>query len=72
MLQVLRHTDLSHKLVLVPIHSSQSTDMRENVLKRISELECIDVTKTVLDVSIDDKLGKTQDFTTQVESVSES
>jgi hypothetical protein len=33
--------------------------MSEDVLQRISELECIDISKTELNVGVDDKLGKT-------------
>ena len=44
-------------LVLVPVHSGQGTDMSEDVLNGISELESIDVSKTVLNMSVDDELG---------------
>lgn len=35
MLQVFAHSDLSHQLVLVSIHTSQLTHMSENVLQSI-------------------------------------
>lgn len=72
MLQVLRHTDLPHELVLVTVHSREGTDVGEGVLQSVGELEGVDVAKTVLDVGIDDELGEAEDFTTQVECVSES
>ena len=38
-LDVLAHSDLSHELVLVSVHSSQLTNVREDVLKTISKLK---------------------------------
>lgn len=38
MFDVLTHSDLSHKLVLVSVHSSQLTNMGKDVLKAISKL----------------------------------
>ena len=38
MFDILTHSDLSHKLVLVSVHSSQLTDMSKDVLKTISKL----------------------------------
>lgn len=38
MFDVLTHSDLSHKLVLVSVHSSQLTNMGKDVLKAIGKL----------------------------------
>ena len=38
MFDVFTHSDLSHKLVLVSVHSSQLTNMSKGVLKTISQL----------------------------------
>ena len=38
-LDVFAHSNLSHQLVLVSIHSSQLTNMSEDVLQPISKLE---------------------------------
>ena len=38
MFDVFAHSDLSHKLVLVSVHSSQLTNMSKGVLKTISKL----------------------------------
>ena len=46
--------------------------MGEDILDGISELESIDITETVLNVGVNDKLGQTEDFSTQVEGVSET
>jgi len=54
-------------LVLVPVHTSQRANVRENVLRCVCEPESIDIAKAEL--SINDELRKTQDFSTQVESV---
>ena len=62
--EVLRHAHLPHELVLVPVHTGQSTDMREDILQRVGELEGVDVAQTVLHVSVDDELGETKNFTT--------
>ena len=59
-------------LVLVPVHTSECTDMTEDVLQCIGQLERVDVAKTELHVRIDDQLRETEDFSAQVESISES
>ena len=46
--------------------------MRKDVLQCIRELESVDVSETVLDVGIDDELRETENFATQVESISEA
>ena len=46
--------------------------MGKDVLNGISELECVDISKAVLDVSINDKLGQTKNFSAQVEGISEA
>ena len=38
MFDVLTHSDLSHQLVLVSVHSSQLTNMSKDVLQAISKL----------------------------------
>lgn len=55
-LQVFRHSDLSHELVLVTVHARKGANMRKDVLNGISQLEGINITKPVLDMGIDDKL----------------
>ena len=46
--------------------------MSKDVLQCIGELERVDVSKSELDVRIDDKLRKTQDLTAEMEGISES
>ena len=46
--------------------------MRKNVLQRICELESVDISKTKLNMSIDNELGKPKNLATQVERVSET
>lgn len=41
--------------VFVPVHSSECTNMGEDVLQSISQLESIDVSEPELDVCVDDK-----------------
>jgi len=47
------------------------SNMGENVLEPISQLESFDVTKSVLHVRIDNKFEETQDFTAKMEGISE-
>jgi hypothetical protein len=72
MFQILCHPDLLHELVLVSVHSRKLTDMGEEVLQSVRKLESVDVTKSELDVGIDNELGQSQDFSTEMEGVSES
>ena len=46
--------------------------MGEDVLNRICELEGIDSSKSELHMGIDDELGETEDFTAQMEGISET
>ena len=64
MLQVLRHAHLPHELVLVPVHTRQGSDVREDVLNGVGELEGVNIAETELNVSVDDELGETKNFTT--------
>lgn len=72
MFQIFTHSDLFHQLVLVTVHSGELTDMSKHVLQTISELESIHIPQSELYMSVDDKFGKTKDFSTQMESVTES
>jgi len=60
----------SANLVLLPVHSSQRANVHKNVLRCVCELESIDIAKAEL--SINDELRKTQDFSTQVGKCRES
>ena len=53
------------------VHPGQS-NMCENVLQGVSQLEGIDITETQLDVCVNDELGEANNFTAEVEGVSES
>lgn len=72
MLDVFAHSDLSHEFVLVPVHSSQLTNMGENILKTISKLKAVHIAKSVLDIRIYHQLGQTENLTTQMESIPKS
>jgi hypothetical protein len=70
--QVFRHSNLSHKLVLVTVHARKGANVRKNILNSIRELEGINVAKTVLDMGINDKLRQAKNFSTEVESIPET
>jgi len=72
MLQILAHSNLPHQLVLVSVHTGELTDVSESELKTIGELESVDVSESILNVRVDDEFRESKDFSTQVESVSES
>lgn len=59
-------------LVLVPVHTREGTNVSEDVLKSVGELEGVDIAQAELDVGVDDKLRQAQDLATQVEGVSET
>jgi hypothetical protein len=59
-------------LVLVPVHTRQGPDMSEDILDRIGKLERIDIAESILHVGIDHQLGESEDFTAQMERVSET
>lgn len=46
--------------------------MGEDILNSISELEGVDIPQTVLNVSINDELGQTKNFSAQVEGISKT
>lgn len=72
MLHILAHTDLPHYTILVPINTGELSQVRIHVLETIVELECIDVTQAVLHVAVDDELDNTEDFTAEVEGITET
>ena len=72
MLQIFAHPNLSHQLVLVTVHSGQMTNMRENVMQSISQLEGIHISQSILNMRINNQFNKSQYFTTQVESITKS
>eukprot|EP00398_MALV-I-01_sp_L67-1_P000203 gene202-gene343 len=72
MLKILAHTHLTHQTILVTVHTGELTNMREDILKTISKLESINVTKTVLNHGIDDQLTETENLTAKMESVTET
>ena len=61
-----------HQLILVAIHTSQLPNVVEGIKYTICKLECIDVAQPVLNLRIDDKFRQAQDFTHQMECISES
>ena len=61
-----------HKLILVAVHTGKLAHVVEGIKNTICELEGIDVTQTVLNLGIDDKLSQAENFTHQVESISEA
>lgn len=67
-LQIFAHSDLSHQLVLVAIHSRQLPNVSEDVLQSVGELEGVHVVQPILDVGINDELSQPKNLATQVES----
>ena len=55
-----------------PVHSRELTNVGKHVLQTIRKLECINVTKSELDMSVDHKLGQSENLSTKMEGVSES
>jgi hypothetical protein len=68
-LQVLRHSNLPHKLVLVTVHARKGANVRKYILKGIGELKGVNIAKTILDMGVDDKLCQAKNFSTQMESI---
>ena len=54
------------------VHPCQCSNMRKNVLQRMCIEERINLSKTKVDMSIDDKFGKPKNLETQVKFVSET
>jgi hypothetical protein len=46
-LQVLRHSDLSHEAVLVAVHAGQLAHVREDVMNAIRKLEGVHIAETI-------------------------
>ena len=70
--QIFAHADLPHQFVLVTVHSGELADVGEDVLEPIGQLESIDIVQSILNVGVDNELCKSQNFTTQMESVTET
>ena len=72
MFEVFAHPYLPHQFVLVTVHPRQLADVGKRVLHTVSKLECIHVTKAILDVGVDNQLCESEDLPTQVEGVAEA
>ena len=72
MFQILTHSDLSHQLVLVSVHSRELTNVSKCVLQSISQLESIHVSQSVLNMGVYNQLCETENLTTQVKGISKS
>lgn len=53
MFQIFAHSYLSHEFVFVPIHAGQLSNMSEDVLQPVGELEGVNIVQSVLNVRID-------------------
>jgi pyrimidine operon attenuation protein/uracil phosphoribosyltransferase len=69
---MIRYSRNKTNLVLISVHTRQGTDVAEDILECISQLEGIDIAKTELNMCVNDKLSKTKNFAAQVESVSKT
>lgn len=56
----------------ITILTGKLTDVGKHVLQTICELESIHIAQTELDVRVDDQFSQSQDFSNQMEGVSES
>jgi hypothetical protein len=65
-------TNLSHKPVLVPVHSRQISHMGEYVLKSVSELKGVYIPQPELHMGVHDQFCQSQDFPTEVKRISET
>ena len=72
MLQIFAHANLAHYPILVSVHSSQLSNVSENVLQTVCELISLDGSQPILDVRINDKLGQPQYLAHQVESITKA
>ena len=57
MLEVLSHSNLPHQPILVPIQSSQVTNMCKDILQTICQLKCFNITKSILYMRIHNQLN---------------
>lgn len=62
--QVFCHLDLLHELVLVMAHACKGTNMHEDVLRGVRQLEGINIARPVLDIGINIKLHHAQNLST--------
>lgn len=69
MLDVLSHADLPHEAVLVAVHACQVSNVREDVLQSVSQLESFDVAKSILDMRVYDKFYHAKDLSAKMESI---
>lgn len=71
-LEVLAESNLPHEFVLVTVHPSELANMSECVLQAINKLEGIHIAQPVLHMRVHHQLCQTQDFMTEMESISKS
>jgi hypothetical protein len=71
-LKILSHSDLSHEAILIPVHTSELANMSKDILQPICELECLNITQSILNMRVNDKLGKSQDLPAEVEGITKA
>jgi hypothetical protein len=71
MLQILGHPHLPHQSVFVSIHTCQMANMTENVLETVSQLERLNLTESVLNMGVYHQFHQFQNFTAQMEGITE-
>ena len=68
----LAHPDLPHELVLVSVHASELSHMREGVLQAICKLEGIHIAQPELYIGVHHQLGQPQNLSAQVEGIAKA
>jgi hypothetical protein len=51
-------------LVLIAVHPRQRTNVGEDILQGIRQLECIDIAKAELNMCVDNELGEPKNLAT--------
>ncbi len=64
MLDIFGHSDLSHDSILITIDASELSQMSIHVLEPIIELEGIDISKPILDITINNKFNNSENLST--------
>lgn len=62
MLDILCHSYLSHDSVLVPVNTCKLSQMSVHVLKTVVELESVNVSQSVLNVTVNDQFDYSENL----------
>jgi len=72
MLYILAHSNLPHNTILISINTRQLSQMSIHVLQSIIELKSINISESILDITVNNQFNDSENLTNQMESITKT